>query len=84
MDVKTVMSHMCGWAGLVFSTMITQEALNITLSVLSIVSIILSFVLTFIKWFKEARKDGHVSADEIEDLSNQLKDKVDETGGKDV
>lgn len=78
MDAKTIVSNMCAWAGLVFSSMITQEALNLVLTILSIVSIILSLVLTFLKWFKEARKDGHISADEIEDLANQMKDKADE------
>ena len=78
MDVKSIVSNLCAWAGLVFSSMITQETLNLVLTILSIVSIILSLVLTFLKWLKEARKDGHISADEIEDLTHQMKDKVDE------
>ena len=77
MDSKSIVSNLCAWAGLVFSSMITQETLNLVLTILSIVSIILSLVLTFIKWLKEARKDGHISADEIEDLTNQMKEKVD-------
>lgn len=78
MDTKTIVSNMCGWLGLVFSSMITQEVLNLTLTILSIVSILLSLVLTFFKWYKEAKKDGHISADEIEDLTHQMKEKVDE------
>ena len=78
MDAKSIVSNLCAWAGLVFSSMITQETLNLVLTILSIVSIILSLVLTFLKWLKEARKDGHISADEIEDLTHQMKDKVDE------
>ena len=78
MDAKTIVSNMCAWAGLVFSSMITQETLNLVLTILSILSIILSLVLTFLKWLKEARKDGHISADEIEDLTNQMKEKVDD------
>lgn len=78
MDGKTIISNLCGWAGLIFSSQITQEALNITLTILSIISIILSLILTFFKWYKEAKKDGKITADEVEDLSHQLKDKVDE------
>ena len=78
MDGKTIVSNLCGWAGLVFSSLITQEALNVTLTILSIISIILSLVITFVKWLKGARKDGHISADEVGDLAGQLKDKVDE------
>ena len=78
MDAKSIVSNLCAWAGLVFSSMITQEMLNLVLTILSIVSIILSLVLTFLKWLKDARKDGHISADEIEDLTHQMKEKVDE------
>lgn len=89
MDWKTVTSNVCAWFGLVCSSQITQEALNITLTVLSIISIILSLVLTFMKWLKEARKDGKITPDELEDLTSQMKEKVDEAkedlkdGGKD-
>lgn len=78
MDSKSIISNLFAWVGLVFSSMITQETLNLVLTILSIVSIILSLVLTFIKWFKEARKDGHISTDELEDLTHQMKEKVDE------
>lgn len=78
MDAKSIISNVCAWAGLVFSSMITQETLNIVLTILSILSIILSLVLTFLKWLKEARKDGHISADELEDLTHQMKEKVDD------
>ena len=78
MDAKSIVSNLCAWAGLVFSSMITQETLNLVLTILSILSIILSLVLTFLKWLKEARKDGHISADELEDLTHQMKEKVNE------
>lgn len=78
MDAKSIISNVCAWAGLVFSSMITQETLNLVLTILSILSIILSLVLTFLKWLKEARKDGHISADELEDLTHQMKEKVDD------
>lgn len=78
MDAKTIVSNLCAWCGLVFSSMITQETLNLVLTILSILSIILSLVLTFLKWLKEARKDGHISADELEDLTHKMKEKVDD------
>lgn len=78
MDSKSIISNLCAWAGLVFSSMITQEMLNLVLTILSIVSILLSLALTFFKWYKEAKKDGHISKDELEDLTHQMKEKVDE------
>lgn len=77
MDNKTIASTISGFLGVFFSTQITQEALNITLTILSIISILCSFVLTFIKWWKEAKKDGKIDIDEAEDIASKAKEAAD-------
>lgn len=62
---------------MVFSTQITNEILNVVLTVLSIISILLSLTLTIIKWWKGAKADGKVTIDEAEDIANKSKGIID-------
>lgn len=65
MDGKTFGSVFAGTLGMVFSSSITIEALNITLTILSALSIILSMVLSLIKWYNDSKKDGKFTPDEV-------------------
>ena len=62
--------------------------LSIVLGILGIVSAVLSLVVSIYRWYKEAKVDGKISKEEMEDLGKiaiggleDIVDKVNETGG---
>ena len=40
----------------------------------AVITVISSLIIPLIKWWKEAKKDGKIDADEAEDLANKVKD----------
>lgn len=75
MDSKTITSTICGGLGMIFSMQITQEVLNVVLTILSILSILISLAISIINWWKKAKSDGKIDTDEL----GELKDIVDKT-----
>ena len=78
MDSKSVASFITGGVGLLSATAITQEILNVVLTTLSILSIVLSIVISLVKWYNDSRKDGKITSDEIIKGAEILKDGTDE------
>ena len=56
----------------------TKEVLGIVLIVVNIVVLIVSLMLKLITWYKEAKKDGKITEDEIQEgidiINDSLKD----------
>lgn len=77
MDNKSVISVLSGTVALATSSAITQETLNIVLTILSVISIILSMVLSLIKWYNDSKKDGKITSDEIAKGVEIIKDGTD-------
>lgn len=55
-----------------------QELLSYIQLGLGILATILSLVYTIYKWWKKASADGKITKDEIKELSDDLKDKLDD------
>ena len=53
---------------------ITEHTVQIIYYVLGAISIIFSIVITFVKWYKNAKSDGKITIDELEDLQEIIKD----------
>ena len=56
----------------------TKEVLGIALIVVNIIVLLVSLVLKLISWYKEAKKDGKITEDEIQEgidiINDSLKD----------
>lgn len=53
-----------------------NEFLQLISFILTLISIAVSIAFTVYKWYKEAKEDGHISKEEIEDLEKKLEDKL--------
>lgn len=78
MDSKSIASFITGGVGLLSATAITQDVLNVILTILSILSIALSIVISLVKWYNDSRKDGKITSDEIAQGVEILKEGTDE------
>ena len=54
-----------------------DEALRIVSLVLTCLSVAISVAFTIYKWYKEAKRDGKIDADEVDNLVNKIKDDID-------
>ena len=78
MDSKSIASFITGGVGLLSATAITQDVLNVILTILSILSIALSIVISLVKWYNDSRKDGKITSEEIAQGVEILKEGTDE------
>ena len=73
------------WSGTIFGTIFTALQTNEVFQYISLAITILSSLLaiafTIYKWWKKANEDGKITAEEIEELGNDLKDTL-EKGDK--
>ena len=72
--------------GAVMTALQTNETLQIIQGVLSIIALVLTISYTIWKWYRKASQDGKITADEVddlfEDLNNINKKKKDKKEGK--
>lgn len=68
--------------GVVFTYLQTEHVFQIVSLILTIVATTLSIVFTAYKWFKKAWKDKHISLEELEELEEELKEKMDKGENK--
>lgn len=54
-----------------------DEILRIVSFILTCLSVLISVAFTVYKWYKEAKRDGKIDADEVDDLVNKIKDNID-------
>lgn len=54
-----------------------DEVLRIVSLILTCLSVLISVAFTVYKWYKEAKRDGKIDADEVDDLVNKIKDNID-------
>lgn len=62
----------CG--AVVFTALQTEEIFQIISLIFTIISIIVSLSFTIYKWYKEAKKDGKITEEEIKELTKKIKD----------
>ena len=55
----------------------TNEILQTIQIILAIITFLVTIGYTIWKWYKNAKKDGKITKDEVEDLVDQIKDEVD-------
>lgn len=60
----------------------TIETFQIIQGILSIIALLVTIGYTIWKWYKNAKKDGKISPDEVEDLIDDIKE-VTEDGDRD-
>lgn len=58
------------------ATGITLEAVQIIYYILAGLAILFSLSFTVWKWYKAAKADGKITAEEIEDLEKQVKETI--------
>ena len=66
-------------AGIVFGIANIQEVLGVVLLVLNILLIVIRFVLRLVQWYKKSKKDGTITAEEIDEavqIANATKEEV--------
>lgn len=76
-DVKGV-NYISSGVAAVFTAMQTEHALQIISLIITILSVVVSLAFTFYKWYKEAKKDGKITKDEIQDLHKDVKEVIDD------
>ena len=55
----------------------TNEILQTIQIILAIITFLVTIGYTVWKWYKNAKKDGKITKDEVEDLVDNIKDEVD-------
>lgn len=63
--------------GVVFTAIQSNELFQIISLVLTILSIVISIIFTIYQWYNLAKKDGKITQEEIKDVIDQVKDKID-------
>ena len=58
--------------GAVMTALQTNETLQIIQGVLSIIALVLTIAYTIWKWYRKASQDGKITADEVDDLFENL------------
>lgn len=67
-NVVGVSSNALGW---VFTLTQSNETYQTISLILTIVATFLTICYTIYRWIKEAKKDGQITEDEIEDIANK-------------
>lgn len=71
-----------GIAGSVLTIMtaagMTQEVVQIVYYVLGALALLFSLSFTIWKWYREAKKDGKITEEEVDDLFNKINDEIKE------
>lgn len=60
----------------IFTALQTEHAFQIASLVLTCVATLLSICFTVWKWWKKAYKDKHITLEEVEELEEELKKKM--------
>lgn len=55
----------------------TNEILQTIQIILAIITFLVTIGYTLWKWYKNAKKDGKITKDEVEDLVDEIKEEVD-------
>lgn len=60
-----------------------DELLRVISIGLTCVSVLISIAFTVYKWYKSAKEDGHIDADEVKDLVDRITTEVDKLKDED-
>lgn len=79
MNYKGLISGLIGTTISATGLMVSGETLDHIVSIVCsviglLITIVVVLVIPFIKWLKNAREDGIITTEELDDLSNTLKD----------
>lgn len=78
MKNSQVIPYGCNIASAVCTALQTNETLQNIQAVLTIIAFLVSIGFTVYHWYKEASKDGEITKDEFDELTHDVKDKVDD------
>lgn len=67
----------CVGSGTVLTITQTKEVFQIINLILTAIAFIISVFYTCWKWYRNAKKDGKITVDEIDDLADRLNNLVD-------
>lgn len=81
-DLKTFISATLGATlGAVGTATQTNETLETISLIVTIIGAFLSFIVCpLLSWFNRAKKDGHIDSEEIEDLTKEITNGLNEIG----
>lgn len=68
--------------GVIFSAIQTNEILSYISWAVTVLASVVSLAYTFYKWYKKAKADGKIDADEIEEGIDIAKDGIDDISKK--
>lgn len=75
--MKTRIDYLCEATAGVGTILQTDKLLQTISMILTCVSVVVSLCFTLYKWFKEAKKDGKITKDEIDEAIKTTKEHVD-------
>ena len=81
-DLKTIISATLGATlGAVGTATQTNETLETISLIITIIGAFLSFIVCpLLSWYNKAKKDGHIDSEEIEELTKDITNGVNEIG----
>ena len=79
-EVVALTGNTISWALTASQTKVVFEIVQIIVA--TIVSLLTAAYIVW-KWYKKAKSDGKITADEVAELANDIKDEFQEKGGKD-
>lgn len=81
--MKLKHDELIGYGGSVFGGIMTAIQANPTLqiiqAILTIIGLLISIAYTLWKWYRKASKDGKITADEVDELMDNLHNIKEET-----
>ena len=82
MKQDEVVGYIGSTFGGVMTALQTNETLQIIQGILTIVALLITIAYTIWKWYRKASKDGNITADEVDelfdDLNNIKEEKIDD------
>lgn len=70
MENKNIGANICSAISFVLTAAQTNDIMQLIMLILSIISVIVSISFTLYKWLKEAKKDGKITQEEIDEAIN--------------
>lgn len=77
MSKEVVAASVCTGISVVATGLQTNQVFATIQIIITCISGILTIAMMIYNWYKAAKSDGKIDADEVKDLINQVKDEVD-------
>lgn len=77
MKSNNALSYITSILTTIFGLATANEITAVIYSILGLVSFLFSIAYTIYKWYKKSNSDNYISADEMEELMEELKEEID-------